>query len=116
MRWVIASAAALAGCVTVPPERPTAEIYEEAVTVSRFAFVCIGLDRGRFDLQLEPLLIRLEPELSRTQADSIRTRIDEEMSVTDFARCPNSEEITSARARLQRLRAELQARAAALPQ
>jgi hypothetical protein len=94
-------AASLGACVTPLAQRPTGEIFEEAVETSGYGFICSAGDSIWFDERLEPLLPWLETRLGKDQVAGVLSGMEQSLGSTDFSTCPT---------RAQRIRARIQAR------
>jgi hypothetical protein len=90
----------LSACVTPLSERPTRDIYEEAVRTSGYGFICSARDSIRFDERLEPLLPWLEARLGKAYVEGVRGDMKQDLGTTDFTACPT---------RAQRIRSRIQA-------
>ena len=94
-------AVGLGACVSPLKERPTSDIYQEAVTTSGYGLMCSHRDKARFRERLEPLLPWLESRLGKDHVAGVLSGMEESLATTDFSTCPT---------RAQRIRARIQAR------
>jgi hypothetical protein len=91
----------LGACVTPLSQRPTSDIYQEAVTTSGYGLMCSHRDKARFRDRLEPLLPWLESQLGKDEVARVRDGMEMSLATTDFTTCPT---------RAQRIRSRIQAR------
>jgi len=100
----------LGACATPLAERPTGEIFEEAVRTAGYGFICSARDGGRFDERLRPLLPWLEARLGKDHVAAVLSGMEESVGSTDFTTCPTRAQRIRARVQARRLLRHLEAR------
>ncbi|HYJ83170.1 MAG TPA: hypothetical protein VEW26_10055 [Allosphingosinicella sp.] len=112
MRAALAAilAAGLGACVTPLAERPTGDIFEEAVRIGGYGFMCSAPDGIWFDERLRPLLPWLEARLGKDEVERVLSGMEMTLATTDFTTCPTREQRIRSRIQARRLLRHLEAR------
>lgn len=100
----------VSACVTPLSARPTRDIYEEAVQISGYGFICSARDGVWFDQRLQPLVPWLEAQLGKDHVVGVLTGMEQSLGTTDFTTCPTRAERVRSRIQARRRLRHLEAR------